>query len=117
MGGPDLQRIGGAPEPDQPVLHAAATRHPAPARPRSGGLWSAAVAGASPYRVFPVLVLRPASAVCSADKISMRAKTKPKHAAKKAKRPIGLAKGKLKVIKSFFKPLPDKLLDAFESKS
>jgi hypothetical protein len=47
----------------------------------------------------------------------MRAKTKPKPAAKKAKRPIGLAKGKLKVIKSFFKPLPDKLLDAFESKS
>src|SRR5580692_332412 len=117
MGGPDLQRIGGAAEPDQPVLHAAATRHPAPARPRSGGLWSAAVAGASPYRVFPMLVLRPASAVCAADEISMRAKTKPKPAAKKAKRTIGLAKGKLRVTKSFLKPLPAKLIDAFEGKS
>src|SRR5580698_4330324 len=112
MGGPNLQRIGGAAEPDQPVLHAAA------ARPRSGGLRSAAVAGASPYRVFPMLVLRPASAVCAADKISMRTKTKrSERSGKKAKRPIGLAKGKLKVTKSFFKPLPDKLLDAFEGRS
>jgi hypothetical protein len=46
----------------------------------------------------------------------MRAKTKPKQAAKKAKRQSGLAKGKLRVTKSFFKPLPDKLLDAFEGK-
>ncbi len=36
---------------------------------------------------------------------------------KKAKRPIGLAKNKFKVSKSFFKPLPSKLLDAFEGKS
>jgi hypothetical protein len=36
---------------------------------------------------------------------------------KKTKRPIGLAKNKHKVTKSFFKPLPDKLLDAFEGKS
>ena len=37
--------------------------------------------------------------------------------AKKIKRPIGLAKNKLKITKSFFKPLPDELLDAFEGKS
>jgi hypothetical protein len=47
----------------------------------------------------------------------MGAKTKPKQAPKKAKRPIGLAKGKLKISKSFFKPVPSKLLDAFEGKS
>jgi hypothetical protein len=32
----------------------------------------------------------------------------------KTKRPIGLAKDKLKITKSLFKPLPDDLLDAFE---
>jgi antitoxin (DNA-binding transcriptional repressor) of toxin-antitoxin stability system len=37
--------------------------------------------------------------------------------ARKTKRPIGLAKNKLKITKSFFKPLPDDLLDAFEGKS
>jgi hypothetical protein len=48
----------------------------------------------------------------------MRTKTKrSERSGKKAKRPIGLAKGKLKVTKSFFKPLPDKLLDAFEGRS
>ena len=36
---------------------------------------------------------------------------------RKTKRPIGLAKGAVKVTKSFFKPLPDELLDAFEGKS
>ena len=47
----------------------------------------------------------------------MRGKTKRlKRPAKKTERPIGLAKGKVKVTKSFFKPLPDKLLDAFEGK-
>ena len=35
---------------------------------------------------------------------------------RKTKRPIGFAK-KLKIAKSFFKPLPDDLLDAFEGKS
>jgi hypothetical protein len=46
----------------------------------------------------------------------MRAKTKrSKHPAKKAKRPIGLAKNKLKITKSFFKPLPDELLDALKA--
>ena len=37
--------------------------------------------------------------------------------ARKVKRPIGLAKNRLKITKSFFKPLPDELLDAFEGKS
>ncbi len=36
--------------------------------------------------------------------------------ARKTKRPIGLAKNKLKITKSFFKPLPDELFDAFEGK-
>ena len=35
---------------------------------------------------------------------------------RKAKRPIGLAKNTVKVTKSFFKPLPDELLDSFEGK-
>jgi hypothetical protein len=48
----------------------------------------------------------------------MRGKTKRvKRPAKKAKRPIGLAKGKVKVTKAFFKPLPHQLVDAFEGKS
>jgi len=48
----------------------------------------------------------------------MPAKTKhPKRPGKKAKRPIGLAKNKLKLTKSFSKPLPNKLLDAFEGYS
>ena len=38
---------------------------------------------------------------------------KRKTPAKKAKRPIGLAKGKFRITKSFFKPLPNELLDAF----
>jgi hypothetical protein len=33
---------------------------------------------------------------------------------RQAKRPIGLVKNKLKIPKSFLKPLPDELLDAFE---
>jgi hypothetical protein len=49
--------------------------------------------------------------------MNMRPKTKrSKRTAKKANRPIGLAKNKLKITKSFFKPLPNKLLDAFEGK-
>jgi antitoxin (DNA-binding transcriptional repressor) of toxin-antitoxin stability system len=35
---------------------------------------------------------------------------------RKTKRPIGLAKNKVKIMKSFFKPLPGELLDAFEGK-
>jgi hypothetical protein len=49
--------------------------------------------------------------------MSMPAKTKPKQPPKKVKRPIGIAKNKLKVTKSFFKPLPNELLDTFEGKS
>jgi len=52
-----------------------------------------------------------------ADEVNMRPKTKlSNRPAKKTKRPIGLAKNKLKVTKSFFEPLPDELLDAFEGK-
>jgi antitoxin (DNA-binding transcriptional repressor) of toxin-antitoxin stability system len=36
---------------------------------------------------------------------------------RKTKRPIGLAKGTFKITKSFFNPLPDEVLDAFEGKS
>jgi antitoxin (DNA-binding transcriptional repressor) of toxin-antitoxin stability system len=36
--------------------------------------------------------------------------------ARKTKRPIGLAKNKVKITKAFFKPLPEDLLDAFEGK-
>jgi hypothetical protein len=50
--------------------------------------------------------------------MSMREKMKRvKRATKKSKRPIGLAKGKVKVSKAFFKPLPTTLLNAFEGKS
>jgi hypothetical protein len=50
--------------------------------------------------------------------MNMPSKTKRlKHPEKKVKRPIGLAKNKLKVTKSFSKPLPNDLLDAFEGKS
>jgi antitoxin (DNA-binding transcriptional repressor) of toxin-antitoxin stability system len=44
------------------------------------------------------------------------AEIRPLPQARRAKRPIGLAKDKLKIPKSFFKPLPDELLDAFEGK-
>lgn len=37
-------------------------------------------------------------------------------AARKAKRPIGLAKNRIRVPSSFFKPLPPEILDAFEGK-
>ena len=36
---------------------------------------------------------------------------------RQTKRPIGLARNKLRIPKSFFKPLPDELLDAFEGKT
>jgi len=35
---------------------------------------------------------------------------------RKTKRSIGLAKKRVRLSKSFFKPLPDELLDAFEGK-
>jgi antitoxin (DNA-binding transcriptional repressor) of toxin-antitoxin stability system len=34
----------------------------------------------------------------------------------KTKRPIGLAKGRFKISKKFFDPLPDEILNAFEGK-
>ena len=36
--------------------------------------------------------------------------------ARQQKRPIGLAKGQFKVHPSFFEPLPDDIIDAFEGK-
>jgi antitoxin (DNA-binding transcriptional repressor) of toxin-antitoxin stability system len=36
--------------------------------------------------------------------------------ARKTKRPIGLAKGRFKISKRFFHPLPDEILNAFEGK-
>lgn len=45
------------------------------------------------------------------------AEIRPLPQTRRAKRPIGLAKNKLKIPKSFFKPLPEGLLDAFEGKS
>jgi len=42
------------------------------------------------------------------------AEIRPLPRTRQTKRPIGLAKNKLKIPKSFFKPLPDELLDAFE---
>jgi prevent-host-death family protein len=44
------------------------------------------------------------------------AEIRPLPQARRTKRPVGLAKNKLKIPKSFFKPLPDELLDAFEDK-
>jgi hypothetical protein len=49
--------------------------------------------------------------------MNMPAKKPSKLRTKKSRRPIGLAQKKVKVTKSFFKPLPNKLLDAFEGKS
>ena len=44
------------------------------------------------------------------------AEIRPIAVPRKAWRPIGLAKNKLKIPKKFFDPLPDDLLDAFEGK-
>lgn len=44
------------------------------------------------------------------------AEIRPLAPLRKAKRRIGLAKGKFRVPRSFFEPLPDDLLDAFEGK-
>jgi len=45
------------------------------------------------------------------------AEIRPLPRARQTRRPIGLAKNKLKIPKSFFKPLPDELLDAFEGQT
>ena len=47
----------------------------------------------------------------------MATKKPSKRPVKKSKRPIGLAKNKFKITKSFSKPLPKELQDAFEGKS
>jgi prevent-host-death family protein len=44
------------------------------------------------------------------------AEIRPLPRVRQSKRPIGLAKTKLKIPKSFFRPLPDELADAFEGK-
>lgn len=44
------------------------------------------------------------------------AEIRPLPKRRKAKRPIGLAKGQFKVPPEFFEPLPDDLLDAFNGK-
>ncbi len=44
------------------------------------------------------------------------AEIRPLPAARKRKRPLGLAKGTVEVPQSFFEPLPDELLDLFEGK-
>jgi hypothetical protein len=51
-----------------------------------------------------------------ADETNMPYEKSSKRPAKRTRHPIGLAKNKFKVTKSFFKPLPDELLDAFEGK-
>ena len=64
-----------------------------------------------------LLAVRATFGVRAADEIGMRAKTKRlKRPGKKTKRPIGLPKGKVKITKSFFKPLPNELLEDFEGK-
>lgn len=44
------------------------------------------------------------------------AEIRPLPAAREEPRPIGLAKGRIKVPRSFSKPLPDEILDAFEGR-
>ncbi len=44
------------------------------------------------------------------------AEIRPLPAHRKAKRPLGLAKGKFKVPPEFFEPLPPDLVDAFQGK-
>jgi antitoxin (DNA-binding transcriptional repressor) of toxin-antitoxin stability system len=44
------------------------------------------------------------------------AEIRPLERHRKTPRPIGLAKGKLRIPKSFFEPLPDDILDAFYGK-
>jgi antitoxin (DNA-binding transcriptional repressor) of toxin-antitoxin stability system len=44
------------------------------------------------------------------------AEIRPLPKMRQAERPVGLAKNKLKIPKSFFKPLPEELLDMFEGK-
>src|SRR5579883_1963021 len=58
MGGADLQRRGGAAQPGEPLLDAAAAGNPEAESPRLGRLHRAANDAAHPHRVFPVLAVR-----------------------------------------------------------
>lgn len=44
------------------------------------------------------------------------AEIRPLPAVRKKPRPLGLAKGTVKIAPGFFEPLPDELLDLFEGK-
>jgi len=44
------------------------------------------------------------------------AEIRPLKRAAQRKRPIGLAKGRARILSSFWKPLPNSFLDAFEGK-
>lgn len=44
------------------------------------------------------------------------AEIRPLPATRKKPRPLGLAKGTVRILPSFFEPLPDELLDLFEGK-
>jgi len=44
------------------------------------------------------------------------AEIRPLQQARTMRRPIGLAKNKIKISRSFFRPLPKEILDAFEGK-
>jgi hypothetical protein len=44
------------------------------------------------------------------------AELRPRSVRPKAPRRVGVLRGRIKVPKSFFDPLPDELLDAFEGK-
>lgn len=45
------------------------------------------------------------------------AEIRPVRQARTERRPVGLAKGRFEVPASFFEPLPDDLVEAFEGKS
>lgn len=44
------------------------------------------------------------------------AEIRPLTPRRKGKRPLGLARGKIELLPSFFDPLPDDILDAFEGR-
>lgn len=41
------------------------------------------------------------------------AEIRPLPRPRRGKRPVGLAKGKLRILKAFFEPLPEEILDSF----
>jgi antitoxin (DNA-binding transcriptional repressor) of toxin-antitoxin stability system len=44
------------------------------------------------------------------------AEIRPLPARREEPRPIGLAKGRIKIPRSFFRPLPDEVIEAFEGR-